>query len=52
MPPCLAPLGGFELWTGNSDYRKIEYSNTVKLTNQLPGTEKTAVKPSKAIIKT
>lgn len=41
MPPCMAPLGGFRVFSGDSDYYKIEMAFYPKLTNNLPGNENT-----------
>ena len=48
MPPSKAPLSGFELWTGDSEYRKVEFADFPTLTNSLPGNENTATLPSSA----
>ena len=41
MPPCLKPLDGFVIATGDSLFYEIEKSFVPKLTNTLPGNENT-----------
>jgi hypothetical protein len=41
MPPCLKPLDGFVVWTGDPDFYEIEKTFFPKLTNTLPGNQNT-----------
>lgn len=37
MPPTLKPLDGFIVYSGDSEYYKIELAEYMALTNSLPG---------------
>jgi hypothetical protein len=48
MPPTLAPMDGFIIFTGDEDFYKIEYADYMTLTNTLPGDETTTDNTSTA----
>jgi hypothetical protein len=39
MPPTLAPMDGFIIFSGDNEYFKIEQATYQYLTNKYPGTE-------------
>lgn len=52
MPPTLAPMDGFIVYSGDSEYFKIENAEYMKLTNTLPGDESTNDNASTATMAT
>lgn len=39
MPPCLDPMDGIILYSGDTDYYEIEYATYMTIANSLPGDE-------------
>lgn len=52
MPPSLCPLAGVVVFTGDTSYFKVEYSDYALLSNTLPGTEAVSDYTSVASIET
>lgn len=52
MPPNLAPLSGFIIYTGDTLWNIIEYADYPTLTNSLPATDANAFLESTAEITT
>jgi hypothetical protein len=52
MPPTLAPMDGFIVYTGDTDYYEIEYASFMTITNTKPGDETTTSYTSTAEITT
>jgi hypothetical protein len=52
MPPCLQPVSGIKVYSGDTDFYKIEYSDYATLSTTLPGDATTANYDSTAVIAT
>ena len=52
MPPSLSPLADVVVFTGDTSYFKVEYSDYALLSNTLPGTEAVSDYTSVASIET
>jgi hypothetical protein len=52
MPPSLKPMDGIEVFSGDSDYYKIEYATYMEISNTDPGDQFTTDFTSVAAIET
>lgn len=52
QPPSLAPLSGFIIFSGDTDFNKIEEATYPALTNDMPGDDDSAFQSSVAEITT